>query len=88
MEAKPLTDLLDSLGGWPVLGNNTGGNWKPNAFDFEKLWADIRKYGVDVIIATGVQVDSANNSKYRLKVHIVRKNSKYMYYSKSLPFRL
>ncbi|XP_022090144.1 membrane metallo-endopeptidase-like 1 [Acanthaster planci] len=54
--AKPLTDLLTSLGGWPVLGDNpVGGNWDPAAFDFEKLWADIRgKYGIQMIVSTGV----------------------------------
>ncbi|XP_022090145.1 membrane metallo-endopeptidase-like 1 [Acanthaster planci] len=65
---KPLTDLLTSLGGWPVLGDNsTGGNWDPAAFDFEKLWADIRgKYNIELLVTTGTYGDPDIKDKYKL----------------------
>ncbi|XP_022090191.1 membrane metallo-endopeptidase-like 1 isoform X2 [Acanthaster planci] len=69
--AEPLTDLLTSLGGWPVLGDNpAGGNWDPAAFDFEKLWADIRgKYDVQMFVATEVS-PVRNKPKYTLTAQI------------------
>ncbi|XP_022090142.1 neprilysin-11-like [Acanthaster planci] len=69
---KPLTDLLTSLGGWPVVGDNpAGGNWNPAAFDFEKLWADIRgKYGVQMFVATGTWPDPDNAAKYKLDAYV------------------
>ncbi|XP_022090192.1 membrane metallo-endopeptidase-like 1 [Acanthaster planci] len=69
--AKPLTDLLTSLGGWPVLGDNpAGGNWDQAAFDFEKLWADIKgKYGVEMIVASDVYPDPDNRAKYKLDAY-------------------
>ncbi|XP_022090313.1 membrane metallo-endopeptidase-like 1 isoform X3 [Acanthaster planci] len=72
--AKPLTDLLTSLGGWPVLGDNpVGGNWNQSAFDFEKLWADIRgKYDVEMIVATGTWPDPSNKDKYKLRAYTPR----------------
>ncbi|XP_022090312.1 membrane metallo-endopeptidase-like 1 isoform X2 [Acanthaster planci] len=72
--AKPLTDLLTSLGGWPVLGDNpAGGNWNQSAFDFEKLWADIRgKYGVEMIVSTGVSSNPNDTAKYKLAAYTPR----------------
>ena len=68
--AQPLTDVLTSLGGWPVLGDNpAGGNWDPAAFDLEKLWADLRgKYGMEMFVATGTWPDPDNSTKYKLDV--------------------
>ncbi|XP_038077853.1 membrane metallo-endopeptidase-like 1 [Patiria miniata] len=65
--AKPLTDVLTSLGGWPVLGSTpAGGNWNATTFDFEKLWADIwGKYNI-VFVSTGVWPDPSNATKYKL----------------------
>ncbi|XP_038075380.1 membrane metallo-endopeptidase-like 1 [Patiria miniata] len=66
--AKPLTDVLTSLGGWPVLGSTpAGGNWNATEFDFEKLWAAIRgKYYVQLIVATDTYPDPNNTAKYKL----------------------
>ncbi|XP_038075379.1 endothelin-converting enzyme homolog [Patiria miniata] len=66
--AKPLTDVLTSLGGWPVLGSiPAGGNWNATEFDFEKLWAAIRgTYDVNLIVATSTYPDPNNTAKYKL----------------------
>ncbi|XP_038075858.1 membrane metallo-endopeptidase-like 1 [Patiria miniata] len=66
--AKPLTDVLTSLGGWPVLGSTpAGGNWNATEFDFEKLWAALRgTYDVQLIVKTGIMPDVNNMTKYKL----------------------
>ncbi|XP_038075381.1 neprilysin-4-like [Patiria miniata] len=69
--AKPLTDVLTSLGGWPVLGSTAaGGNWSASEFDFEKLWAALRgTYFVQLIVATDTYPDPRNTAKYKLDAY-------------------
>ncbi|XP_038077856.1 neprilysin-4-like [Patiria miniata] len=66
--AKPLTDVLTSLGGWPVLGSTpAGGNWNATTFDFEKLWAALRgTHGVQMIVYIDTVTDPNNKTKHKL----------------------
>ncbi|XP_038076772.1 neprilysin-1-like isoform X2 [Patiria miniata] len=67
--SEPLLDLLVTVGGWPVLGNLTGGNWDPTTFHFETLWALLNgKYGSDMIVSSWVSVDDKNSSSHILKL--------------------
>ncbi|XP_022109951.1 endothelin-converting enzyme homolog isoform X2 [Acanthaster planci] len=71
LEATPLIDILDSLGGWPVLGSNPGGNWFQSSYLFEKLWATLSsQYDVKPIISTGVQINIENSREYILQVNV------------------
>ncbi|XP_038077190.1 endothelin-converting enzyme homolog [Patiria miniata] len=67
--ARPLTDTLQSLGGWPVLGSNPGGSWSQYSYNFESLWATLRsQYNIDAVISTGVQIDLENTRNYILQI--------------------
>lgn len=49
-DAQPLTDVLEELGGWPVLGNQPGGNWQQSRYNFEDLWAKLTAYDRYILI--------------------------------------
>ncbi|XP_022096999.1 membrane metallo-endopeptidase-like 1 isoform X2 [Acanthaster planci] len=67
--SQPLMDLLQALGGWPVLGNTQGGNWNRSSFQFESFWAFLSgKYGADLIVSSWVGVDDKNSSSHILKL--------------------
>ncbi|XP_072047613.1 endothelin-converting enzyme homolog [Amphiura filiformis] len=64
-DKDPLVKLLQELGGWPVLGNNEGGNWTEDTFDLELLLATFAgEYNMGVIFSTGVGPDDKDSSRY------------------------
>ncbi|XP_070562164.1 neprilysin-like [Ptychodera flava] len=67
--SKPLIDLMVNLGGWPVLGNNSGGNWNESAFDLEDQLALVRgEYGNSLIYHAYVGTDDKESTGYILKL--------------------
>ncbi|XP_022096957.1 membrane metallo-endopeptidase-like 1 [Acanthaster planci] len=69
LDAKPLTDNLEAVGGWPVLGTNPGGNWSEDNYEFEDLSAMLyREYGINVVVAAWVGVDDKNSSLHVLAI--------------------
>ncbi|XP_070560657.1 neprilysin-1-like [Ptychodera flava] len=67
--AQPLIAVLDSYGGWPVLGNNPGGNWNPDTFNFEHLMSKLlRDIGSSFLINTYVTTDSKESSRHLLQI--------------------
>ncbi|KAK6634979.1 hypothetical protein RUM44_000228 [Polyplax serrata] len=58
---KPLLDLLEKLGGWPVL---EGPNWKVGDFDWKETVYKFRKFGysVDYFIDFSIGVDLKNST--------------------------
>ena len=64
-----MIEMLTSLGGWPVLETNPGGNWNQSAFSFERLLATlIGQYDTYPIISVFVETDDKNSSEYVLQV--------------------
>ncbi|XP_025992063.2 neprilysin-4 isoform X3 [Solenopsis invicta] len=57
---QPLIQLLDQLGGWPILRPD----WNPNKFDWLLLTAQLRLYNNDVLISEWVGPDIKNSNKY------------------------
>ncbi|XP_070562109.1 membrane metallo-endopeptidase-like 1 [Ptychodera flava] len=67
--SQPLVDLMVNLGGWPVLGNNSGGNWDERAFDLEDQLALVcGEYGQSVIYNTLIDIDNKDSTKYILSL--------------------
>ncbi|XP_070560616.1 membrane metallo-endopeptidase-like 1 [Ptychodera flava] len=67
--SQPLVDLMENLGGWPVLGNNSGGNWDESVFDLEDQLALVRgEYGKSVIYHADVDIDNKDSTRYILKL--------------------
>ncbi|XP_033642229.1 neprilysin-1-like isoform X1 [Asterias rubens] len=67
--ASPLVDLLNTLGGWPALQTNPGGNWDSSTYDFEEFWAKlVGEYSVDAIFSLWVGTDDKNSSGYILNL--------------------
>ncbi|KAL1402566.1 hypothetical protein pipiens_006032 [Culex pipiens pipiens] len=56
---QPLFDLLQSLGGWPVLNPN----WQSDNFDWLNLTAHIRKFNNDILIVEWVGPDIKNSDE-------------------------
>ncbi|XP_033097749.1 membrane metallo-endopeptidase-like 1 isoform X4 [Anneissia japonica] len=68
-DASPLIDLMEYLGGWPVLGPSPGGMWSSTGYKFEKLWAKLSgEFNNNHIISTYVDNDDKNSSRYILKI--------------------
>ncbi|XP_058056004.1 neprilysin-4 [Anopheles bellator] len=57
---EPLRQLLDSLGGWPVLD---GPAWDGSNFDWLNLTAHIRRYNNDILIVQWVGPDIKNSDE-------------------------
>ncbi|XP_070562167.1 membrane metallo-endopeptidase-like 1 [Ptychodera flava] len=67
--SQPLVDLMVNLGGWPVLGNNAGGNWDESAFDLEDQLALVSgEYGKHIIYSAGMFLDNKDSTRYILKL--------------------
>ncbi|XP_070560613.1 neprilysin-1-like isoform X2 [Ptychodera flava] len=67
--SQPLVDLMVNLGGWPVLGNNSGGNWDESTFDLEDQLALLRgEYGNSMIYYAYVGTDNKDSTRYILKL--------------------
>ncbi|XP_033097891.1 neprilysin-1-like [Anneissia japonica] len=68
-DASPLIDLMEYLGGWPVLGTSPGGKWSSNGYKFETLWAKLTgELSEPYIISTFVNIDDKNSSRYILMI--------------------
>jgi len=63
---RPLIQLLDQLGGWPILKSD----WDPDKFDWLLLTAQLRLYNNDVLISEWVGPDIKNSDKYVIQVTI------------------
>ncbi|XP_076284811.1 neprilysin-4 isoform X1 [Lasioglossum baleicum] len=57
---RPLVELLDELGGWPILRPN----WDPEKFDWLLLVAQLRLYNNDILISEWVAPDVKNSDEY------------------------
>ncbi|KAL3862327.1 hypothetical protein ACJMK2_008304 [Sinanodonta woodiana] len=55
--------LLEELGGWPVLGNQPGGNWKELDFDLIHLLVGLMKYGNTPLITMNVNSDAKESTR-------------------------
>lgn len=65
---RPLIQLLDELGGWPILRPN----WDPEKFDWLLLVAQLRLYNNDILISEWVAPDIKNSDQYVIQVEILR----------------
>ncbi|XP_020711089.2 neprilysin-4 isoform X2 [Athalia rosae] len=57
---RPLIELLDELGGWPILRPS----WNPEKFDWLLLVAQLRLYNNDILISEWVGPDIRNSDQY------------------------
>lgn len=57
---QPLLDLLDLLGGWPILDHK----WQDNGFDWIGLMAKLRLYNNDILISEWVGPDIKNSDEF------------------------
>lgn len=57
-----LTDLLEELGGWPVLGDFYGVKWDPTTFNLTNLILGLLKYNNRVLMDLYSSTDSKNTS--------------------------
>lgn len=65
---RPLIQLVDELGGWPILRPD----WDPDKFDWLLLTAKLRLYNNDVLISEWVGPDIKNSDKYVIQVtHLI-----------------
>lgn len=66
---KPLSELLESFGGWPVV---KGDVWSENDFDWVEMMKKFRRTGIDVnfIFSLVIQTDLKNSTKRVLSVSI------------------
>ncbi|PIK43745.1 putative membrane metallo-endopeptidase-like 1 [Apostichopus japonicus] len=60
-DAQPLTELLTELGGWPVLGNQPGGDWREVDYNFEDLWSKMASYELFLLVEGFVEVNEKNS---------------------------
>lgn len=58
MKERPLADLLEELGGWPVMDSN----WTEDDFDWVSLVAKLRQFNNDILISQWVGPDGMNSS--------------------------
>lgn len=56
---EPLLELLEKLGGWPMLDDS----WDENSFDWLHLTATLRKYNNDILIVEWVGPDIQNSNQ-------------------------
>ena len=63
---EPLLELLDELGGWPILRPE----WSPEKFDWLLLIAQLRLYNNDILISEWVGPDIKNSDQYVIQVRI------------------
>ena len=58
---KPLLELLDELGGWPVL---MGDSWSGDDFDWVELVSQLRLYNNDILVSLWVGPDGKDSDQY------------------------
>lgn len=61
---KPLLDLLEKLGGWPIINPQ----WNSTNFDWLMLVAKLRLYNNDILISEWVGSDIQNSKEYIVQV--------------------
>lgn len=61
---SPLLELLDRLGGWPIINSN----WEQSDFDWLELMAQLRLYNNDILISEWVGPDIKNSDEYVIQV--------------------
>jgi hypothetical protein len=67
IEAKgvqPLMEILDDLGGWPILGRN----WSEQTFDWLETVTKLRVLHNSVLVTSWLSIDPGNSSQYALQV--------------------
>lgn len=57
---QPLLDLLDTLGGWPILSPD----WDASKFDWLELMAQLRLYNNDILLSEWVGPDIKNSDEF------------------------
>ncbi|XP_072931777.1 neprilysin-4-like isoform X2 [Epargyreus clarus] len=57
---QPLLDLIDLLGGWPILDPN----WNADHFDWLELMAKLRLYNNDILLSEWVGPDIKNSDEF------------------------
>ncbi|KPJ08826.1 Membrane metallo-endopeptidase-like 1 [Papilio machaon] len=57
---QPLLDLLNLLGGWPIINQQ----WNNNSFDWLELMAKLRVYNNDILISEWVGPDIKNSDEF------------------------
>ena len=62
--SAPLLQLLQSLGGWPVLEPA----WKEDKFDWLHLMAELRLFNNDILITEWVGPDVKNSDQYVIQL--------------------
>ena len=62
---SPLINLLDSLGGWPVL---KGQNWNAEGFDWQATIAKLRQFNNDILVTIWVGPDGKDSDDYIVQV--------------------
>lgn len=60
-EEMPLLELLDSMGGWPVL---EGDKWVEESFDWVEVVGKLRLYNNDILVSLWVGPDGKNSDQY------------------------
>lgn len=63
--AAPLLELLDELGGWPVL---LGDAWNGTDYDWVRQMAQLRNYNNDILISEWVAADITNSSNHIIQL--------------------
>ncbi|XP_006815212.2 neprilysin-1-like [Saccoglossus kowalevskii] len=67
-DKRPLTRFLESLGGWPVLGDNPGGRWNASLYKLESLMSlMLREIGNSFLFSTYVSTDMKQSSRHLIK---------------------
>lgn len=61
---KPLLEILDEFGGWPILHPN----WNGNNFNWLQLAAQLRLFNNDILISCWVGPDIKNSDQYIIQV--------------------
>ena len=70
--AKPMLDLIRSLGGWTV--GSSAGRWDPNKWDFQSTLEEVHLLGLSPFFDLTVAADLQNSTKNVLQVSNSLKN--------------
>lgn len=61
---QPLIELLEGLGGWPVISHN----WNQMNFHYLELIAQLKHYNNDILISEWVGPDLKNSEEFVIQV--------------------
>ena len=62
---------MSEIGGWPLLGTNTGGNWDEASFDIVSLLVNLKKYNNAPVMSLYVSSDVKNSTQRILYVSML-----------------